>query len=76
MQNVIPYVILHLIFGLMWWRRDIVIINEEVWGEIEHTENTLGRVQSLEASCGWASLQNSHSGRLQVSTTVFDLVEE
>ena len=69
MQNVIPYAILHLLFGLMWWRREIVIVNDEVWGDIEHTHKFMV-FQSSEASCGWESLKNSHSGRLQVSLEV------
>ena len=68
LQNVIPYVVLYLIFGLMWWLREIVIVNEDVWGEIEHSASV---VPGLEASCGWASLGNSHSGRLQVNLMCF-----
>mmetsp|Transcript_60930 Transcript_60930/g.127721 ORF Transcript_60930/g.127721 Transcript_60930/m.127721 type:complete len:990 (-) Transcript_60930:733-3702(-) len=68
-QNVIPYLSLYLLFGLMWWRREIVIVNEEDWGEIEHTQIVL----SLEASCGWASLLNSHSGRLQATLILYGI---
>jgi hypothetical protein len=68
-QNVLPYFIIHLIFGLMWWLREIVIVNEDVYGSIEHMEHFLD-YKSIEASCGWSSLLNSQSGRLQVSAKV------
>jgi hypothetical protein len=72
LQNVIPYFILHLVFGLMWWRREIVIVNEEVWGAIEHTDISLQiKSSESESSCGWSSLRDSHSGRLQVSACFF-----
>jgi len=57
----------------MWWRREIVIVNEDVWGDIAPTKHFMV-FQSLEASCGWDSLKNSHSGRLQVNAKGAELI--
>ncbi len=64
-------------FGLMWWLREIVIVNEEVWDEIEHVDRALVvKTWESEASCGWASLINSYSGCLQVSGNVTNNCDE
>jgi hypothetical protein len=66
-QNVVPYIVIHIIFGLMWWLREINIQNESF---IERAGNSLQLTPAgLEGTCGWASLRDSQSGRLQASYT-------
>jgi hypothetical protein len=68
-QNVVPYIVIHIIFGLMWWLREINIQNESF---MEQAGSSLQLMPvGLEGTCGWESLRDSHSGRLQASDTRF-----
>ena len=63
-QNVVPYIVIHLIFGLMWWLRDINIQNEYF---VAQAASALALPPAgNESMCGWVSLRDSQSGRLQV----------
>jgi hypothetical protein len=60
---VVPYIVIHLIFGLMWWLREINIQNEAF---MEQAGSSLQLMPAgLEGMCGWESLRDSQSGRLQ-----------
>lgn len=86
----IPYVVLDLLFGLMWWLRDINIVDEHVITALRgnliaagagpgaapggadgisvSAQNSLFLgFEGAEGTCGWASLRDSYSGRLQAS---------
>jgi hypothetical protein len=85
-QNVIPYCVLDLLFGLMWWLRDINIVDHDTVGLLVANMTAPGGLAlssnaysvsaqnsmilgyaGIEGTCGWASLRDSHSGRLQAS---------
>jgi hypothetical protein len=71
-QNVVPYIVIHIIFGLMWWLREITIQSEVF---IERAGSSLQLTPAgSEGTCGWASLRDSQSGRLQASDTRIVLV--
>ena len=65
-SSCIPYVVLCILFGVMWSRRDLTLLeNSGLPGYMAPP------VDGVEAGCGWAAIRDSTSGRIQAVLAVY-----
>jgi hypothetical protein len=63
-DSLIPYCVLILLFGLMWWRRRLNVLEHRFWW----TDDVIfapDPKNGIESACGWSAIRDSQSGRLQ-----------
>ena len=63
-DSLIPYCLLILLFCLMWWQRQVNVLEHNFWwatGPVTAPDPHSG----IEAACGWSAMRDSNSGRLQ-----------
>jgi hypothetical protein len=69
-DTVVPYGVLLLLFGLMWWQRKLSILEHRFWWSattvVAPTPDT-----GIEGACGWEAIRQSYSGRLQATLIVY-----
>ncbi len=70
-QTCVPTFINFVVFGLMWQYRQLTLLeNSGVPGWVASAPPT----DDVEAQCGWSSIQNSLSGRLQAVLVVYGVM--
>jgi hypothetical protein len=69
-DSLTPYCVLILLFGLMWERRRIHILEHHFWWSQDPVRAPSPN-DGIESSCGWASIRDSYSGRLQATLIMY-----
>ena len=69
-DSLLPYCLLILLFCLMWWKRNLSVLEHNFWwssGPIVAPDPGLG----IESTCGWQSISTSYSGRMQAALVFY-----
>jgi hypothetical protein len=69
-DTVLPFGVILLLFGLMWWHRRLSVLRHHFWWsaqEVVAPKPSMG----IEAACGWEAIRQSSSGRLQATLIVY-----
>ena len=69
-DTVLPFGLILLLFGLMWWRRRLSVLEHNFWWSDAPVAAPAPRV-GPEGSCGWGAIRDSDSGRLQAALVVY-----
>ena len=69
-DSLIPYCLLILLFGIMWWQRRLDVLEHRFWWA-EGTVIAPEPLHSVENACGWRSIRDSYSGAIQAVLVLY-----
>jgi hypothetical protein len=69
-DSLLPYCLIILIFGLMWQQRRIHVLEHHFWWSSDSIRAPKPN-DGVESACGWASIRDSYSGRLQATLIIY-----
>ena len=72
-DSLIPFCVIILIFCLMWWQRQLNVLEHNFWwaeGPISAPNPNSG----IEGACGWSAMRDSNSGRLQAVLASYGVI--
>jgi hypothetical protein len=69
-DTVVPFGLILLLFGLMWWQRRLSILEHRFWWAEQEVAAPAPAV-GMDGACGWGAIFKSGSGRLQAALVFY-----
>jgi hypothetical protein len=69
-DTVLPFGVILLIFGLMWWQRRLSILEQTFWWSRTAVAAPIPTAD-IESACGLEAIRKSHSGGLQATLIIY-----